>query len=238
MLTAPGNTTAPRRRTDLNPTVNSHQPLAPVTRPGPLTAAGYHGPVTHGPVIHRAATIETARLILRPFNPDDFDDLYAYQSRPDVARYLTWEVRDRAQVRLALEERCGETVLDAEGKWLAFAVVWREVNRVVGEVGLKWLSREHRQGETGFVFNPDYHGRGLATEAAEAMLALGFDGLGWHRIIGSCDARNYASARVMERIGMREEAHFIQNLFMKGEWADELIFAILDQEWEARLRKK
>jgi RimJ/RimL family protein N-acetyltransferase len=188
-------------------------------------------------VTHRAATIETARLILRPFNAGDFDDLYAYQSRPDVARYLTWEARDRAQVRQALKEQCSETTLDAEGKWLTFAVVWREVNRVVGEVGLKWLSREYRQGETGFVFNPDYHGRGLATEAAEAMLALGFDSLGWHRIIGSCDARNHASARLMERIGMRREASFMHSEFIKGEWVDELVFAILDQEWKARLRK-
>jgi RimJ/RimL family protein N-acetyltransferase len=180
-------------------------------------------------------TIETARLILRPFSTDDFDDLYAYQSRPDVARYLTREARDRAQVRRALAEQCAETALDAEGKWLTFAVVWREANRVVGEVGLKWLSREHRQGETGFVFNPDYHGRGLATEAAEAMLALGFGSLGWHRIVGSCDPRNTASARLMKRIGMRKEAHFAHSLFLKGEWVDELVFAILDQEWRARV---
>lgn len=191
--------------------------------------AGYHGPVTP-----RATIIETARLILRPFNADDFDDLYAFQSRPDVARYLTWEARNRAQVRRALEEQCAETTLDAEGQWLTFAVVWREANRVVGETGLKWLSREHRQGETGFVFNPDYHGRGLATEAAEAMLALGFGSLGWHRIIGSCDPRNRASARLMERIGMRKEAHFAHSLFLKGEWVDELVFAILDKEWRAR----
>jgi len=208
--------------------VNSHQLLGRNSaRP-----VGYHGPVTP-----RATVIETARLTLRSFNADDFDDLYAYQSRPDVARYLTWEARDRAQARQALAEQCGETTLTAEGNWLTFAVVWREVNRVVGEVGLKWLSREYRQGETGFVFNPDYHGRGLATEAAEAMLALGFDSLGWHRIIGSCDARNHASARLMERIGMRREAYFMHSEFIKGEWVDELVFAILDQEWQARLRK-
>ena len=77
-------------------------------------------------------------------------------------------------------------------------------------------------------------GRGLATEAAESMLALGFDNLGWHWIIGSCDARNHSSVRLMERIGMRREAHFVHNHIVKGEWTDELIFAILDQEWEAR----
>lgn len=165
--------------------------------------------------------IETARLTLRFFAPADFDDLCAYQSRPDVARYLHWHARDPVQVRQALEQQCGETSLETEGDWLTFAVVWREAGRVIGEVGLRSLSREHRLGETGFIFNPDYKGRGLATEAAVAMLALGFDSLRWHRIIGSCDARNDRSARLMERIGMRREAHFVENEFVKGRWADE-----------------
>jgi len=187
-------------------------------------------------VTPRATTVETARLILRPFNADDFDDLYAYQSRPVPDLGGARSRAGPASPRRALEEQCAETTLDAEGQWLTFAVVWREANRVVGEVGLKWLSRKHRQGETGFVFNPEYHGRGLATEAAEAMLALGFGKLGWHRIIGSCDPRNHASARLMERIGMRKEAHFVHSLFLKGEWVDELVFAILDQEWRARVQ--
>ncbi len=182
--------------------------------------------------------IQTARLTLRPFTVSDFDDLYAYQSRPDVARYLHWDARDRAQARQALDRQCREASLDAEGDWLTFAVVLREGSRVIGEVGLKWLSREHRQGETGFVFNPGYHGRGLATEAAGAMLTLGFDTLGWHRIIGSCDARNQQSVRLMERLGMRQEAHFIGSEFVKGRWADELVYATLDHEWQAGRAKR
>jgi RimJ/RimL family protein N-acetyltransferase len=178
--------------------------------------------------------IQTPRLTLRPFSPADFDDLYAYQSRPDVARYLNWHARDHAQVRAALEEQCRETSLEAEGDWLTFAVVWREAGRVVGEAGLKLVSRQHRQGEIGFVFNPDYQGRGLAAEAATAMLTLAFDGLAWHRVIGSCDARNEPSARLMERLGMRREAHFVENLMVKGQWTGELVYAILDHEWKAR----
>jgi len=178
--------------------------------------------------------VETPRLTLRPFSPGDFDDLYAYQSRPDVARYLYWDARDNVQVREALVRQCDEITLSAEGDWLTFAVVWREARRVVGEVGLRLISRENRQGEIGFVFNPDYHGRGLATEAAESMLTLGFDAIGWHRIIGSCDARNHASARLMERIGMRQEAHFVHNQIVKGQWADELVYAVLDHDRRAR----
>ena len=177
--------------------------------------------------------IHTARLILRPFAPRDLDDLYEYQSRPDVARYLHWEARDRAQVLEALEQQCREVVLDKEGDWLTYAVALPENGKVIGEVGLKWLSAENRQGEIGFVFNPDYSGRGLATEAAEAMLHRGFDDLGLHKIIGSCMAQNALSARLMERLGMRLEAHLIHNEIIKGQWADELVYAILDYERRA-----
>ena len=178
--------------------------------------------------------LETAGLTLRPFTPGDFDDLYAYQSRHDVARYLHWDARNHAQVWHALVRQCDEITLSAEGDWLTFAVVLREAGKVIGEAGLKLISWENQQGEIGFVFHPDYHGRGLATEAAECLLRLGFDLIGWHRIIGSCDARNHSSSRLMARVGMRQEAHFLYNQIIKGQWADELVYAILDHERRKR----
>lgn len=173
-------------------------------------------------------------MLLRPFTSADLDDLYAYHSRPDVARYLFWEARDRSQAREALDRKVRRSVLDEQGQSLVLAAVSQRDGRVVGEVNLEWLSRQHRQGELGFVFNPDYQGQGLATEAAEAMLRLGFDDLGLHRIIGRCDARNRSSARLMERIGMRREAHFVHNEIFKGEWGEEFLYALLEQEWKSR----
>jgi RimJ/RimL family protein N-acetyltransferase len=177
--------------------------------------------------------IRTKRLLLRPFTPDDIDDVYAYQSRPDVTRFLYWEPRDRDQVRAVLIERAGQAALLDEGQRLHLAVVWPDAGRVVGEVMLMWLRREHRQGEFGFVFNPEFQGRGLAGEAARVVLDLAFDGLGLHRVIGRCDALNTPSARLMQRLGMRREAHFVQNEIFKGAWGDELVYAILAEEWRA-----
>jgi RimJ/RimL family protein N-acetyltransferase len=101
-------------------------------------------------------------------------------------------------------------------------------------VELVWLSREHRQGEVGFVFNPEYQGKGLATEAATELLRLGFEHFDLHRIIGRCNARNEASARLLERLGMRREAHFRGNVLFKGEWKEELVYAMLQREWRAK----
>jgi RimJ/RimL family protein N-acetyltransferase len=179
--------------------------------------------------------LETARLQLRPFSPGDLEELYAFHSLPEVARFLYWEPRDLEQAREALDAKLRQTVLEDEGQGLALAVVLREVGVVVGEVSLQWLSRRHRQGEIGFVFHPGYQGRGLATEAAKVVLRLGFEGLGLHRVIGRCDALNVPSARLMERLGMRREAHFVHNEIFKGSWGDELVYAMLEDEWRARV---
>ena len=187
-------------------------------------------------MLRPAYPLETARLRLRPFSPGDLEELHAFHSLPEVARFLYWEARDLEQVRAVLDTKVRQGVLEDQGQVLTLAVVWPEAGAVVGEVSLHWLSRRHRQGELGFVFHPGYQGRGLATEAAEAVLGLGFDGLGLHRMIGRCDAMNVASARVLERLGMRREAHFVQNELFKGAWGDELVYAMLEDEWRARPR--
>jgi RimJ/RimL family protein N-acetyltransferase len=112
-------------------------------------------------------------------------------------------------------------------------VVAQAAGVLVGEVVLHYRSVEHSLGEVGFTLHPDHGGRGYATEAAAVMLELGFDGFGLHRIIGRLDARNDRSARVLERLGMRREAHLRENEWVKGEWTDEIVYAVLHREWAA-----
>jgi RimJ/RimL family protein N-acetyltransferase len=179
--------------------------------------------------------IATTRLTLRPFHKEDVEDFYAYASRAEVATYLYWEPRDPAEARQAVEDKLAMTAIRAEGDRIVLAVEGNEAGRLIGEVTLVWRSRPHRQGEIGFVFNPDYQRHGFATEATAALMELGFDVLGLHRIFGCCDARNHRSASLMERLGMRKEAHLVHNEIFKGEWGDELIYAVLDDQWRARM---
>jgi RimJ/RimL family protein N-acetyltransferase len=173
----------------------------------------------------------TERLLLRPFATTDFEALLAIQSHADVARYLYWDPRTSAEVREALAVKVRATAIVSEGDSLSLAAELRSTGELIGDCSLYWTSAEHRQGEIGFVFHPDHHGRGYATEAAEALLALAFDELRLHRVIGRLEARNAASARVLERLGMRQEAHLVENEHVKGEWQSELIYALLDREW-------
>ena len=106
----------------------------------------------------------------------------------------------------------------AQGEVLSLAIELPGTGQVIGEAVLKWLSGEHRQGEVGYLLHPDHEGRGYATEAAAAMLRLGFEDLGPPRIVGSLDARNTGSARVLERLGMRKEALFADCLGQARGW--------------------
>lgn len=175
--------------------------------------------------------IQTARLTLRPFEDTDLDDVYAYHSLPEVVRYLPWELHDREATQAALQRKKSSTRWEAEGDALKLAVVLSETGTVIGEVILFWRSVPHSQGEVGYVFHPDFGGKGYATEATRAMISFGFDTLALRRIHARCDARNTASWKLMERLGMRREAYFRQNEMFKGEWSDELVYAILRDEW-------
>ena len=179
-------------------------------------------------------TLETERLLLRPFAEADFESLLAMQSRADVARFLYWEARDAEAVRAALAIKLERSPMSIDGGLLSFAVVLKDSGELIGDCSMSTVSAEHRQGEIGFVFHPDHHGHGYATEAAREVLAFAFAEYGFHRVIGRLEARNAASARVLERIGMREEAHLVENEWVKGEWQSERVYAILEHEWRAQ----
>jgi len=168
---------------------------------------------------------------LRPFTDDDFEPMCRMHADPEVARWLYNEPRTRDNTRELLARKIAGSELRAEDDWVSAAVLAREDGRFVGDVSLHWVSQEHKTGEIGFMFDPAEHGRGYATEAARAFLRVAFEDFGFHRVIGRTEARNTASARVLEKLGMRREALLVENEWVKGEWQSELVYAMLEREW-------
>ena len=174
--------------------------------------------------------IETERLTLRPFEEGDLDALFAMQSNPEVARYLYNEPRTLDETRPYLARKIAGASLDAEGDWLSCAAVERASGVVVADIALHWQSAEHKAAELGYISDPRHQGKGYATEASCAIVDWAF-AQGFHRVIGHTEARNTASARVLEKLGMRREAHFVENEWVKGEWQSGFVYAILEHEW-------
>lgn len=192
-----------------------------------------HLPIPAGVLYVPSYPIATARLTLRPFNRGDVDAVYSYRSRPDVSEYLFDEPMNHHECAEAVRTRAGQIAFTGEGDKILLAVERNDDARLIGEVSLIWRSVADQQAEIGYILHPDAQRQGYATEAARALLRFAFGPVGVHRVYARCDGRNLASARVMQRLGMREEAHFHDHAHFKGHWDEELIFAILEQEWRA-----
>ena len=169
--------------------------------------------------------IETPRLLIRHFEPDDWIPVYSYVSNPEVMRYLPEGVLDQQQTRDFIAEQ-----LEAEPR--ARALILRESGALIGHMGFHpWFAPQTY--ELGWVLHPQHHRQGYATEAAHALLRHAFETLRAHRVIATCQPENPASYRVMEKLGMRREGHFRKCIHRGGElWWDELFYAILDEEWQ------
>lgn len=173
------------------------------------------------------------RLSIRPLTPNDHARHYTIYSNPEVVRYLYEEPFDTEGARQHLKRR-SSTDLPHEGSWINLGVDIIDGDLLIGEVGLALVSVVHAHCEVGYVFDPAYGGRGYATEATALMVEMAFSVLGAHRVSGRLDARNTASARVLERLGMRREGHFVENEYVKGEWTDELVYAVREDEWRSQ----
>ncbi|MEU2615719.1 GNAT family protein [Micromonospora sp. NPDC007271] len=180
-------------------------------------------------MIDLALPIRTERLLLRQYRVDDVDALLAYYGDPLVARYVPWEPwsREHAAEQVAKRvHRLGITRIDS-----ALALLVEHKGEVVGDVVLWPTDETLSRGEVGWVFHPSMSGRGFATEAVRALIGVAFEHCDMHRVIARLDARNEASARLCQRVGMVKEAHLRQDYWMKGEWADTLIYGLLAEQW-------
>jgi RimJ/RimL family protein N-acetyltransferase len=173
----------------------------------------------------------TERMLLRLYRTEDLEAFADLHGRDAVARYLPWPTRDRDASCRALAKHLAATRLAEADDGVTFAAFDPDSGRLVGEFVLFLRSVEHRGGEIGYVLHPHFQGRGLATEGARAMLQLGFETLGLHRVVARIDIRNTGSAAVLERLGMRREAVLVQNQWFKGEWGTEADYALLAEEW-------
>jgi RimJ/RimL family protein N-acetyltransferase len=185
-----------------------------------------------------SAPLHTERLVLRTMTPDDAADVHAYQSREDVCRYLTYEPRGLDEVQAKVTQYSHAIALRADGDYWQLAIERRDApGRVIGDVYFTISSVANSTGEIGWSMHPDFGGRGYMTEAASAVLDIAFGTLGLHRVRAELDPRNASSVALCRRLGMREEAHFVEDLWFKGEWGDTAVYAILDREWSARTRR-
>jgi RimJ/RimL family protein N-acetyltransferase len=184
-------------------------------------------------VVVTPLVLRSPRLLLRPLCAEDAAPLAAYRSIPEVARFQSWESFDQVDaVRLIADQ--AKVVPDTPGTWLQLAIVLSTSGKMIGDCGIHFRGDDLQHVELGVTMSPTHQCQGLATEALASVLGYVFDGLGKHRVTAVTDTENHAVAALFRRLGFRREAHYVENVWFKGAWGSEYLFALLRREWEAR----
>ena len=175
--------------------------------------------------------METERLLIRRFTPDDWQDLYAYLSQEAVVKYEPYEVFTEDSSKQEAIRRSEDNNF--------WAVCLKDCEKLIGNIYLS--KQEFDTWELGYVFNADYHGKGYATEATRVVVNDVFKNHNARRIIAMCNPLNESSWKLLERLGMRREGHLRQNIYFKKDltgypiWQDTYEYGILAEEWFNRL---
>ncbi len=174
--------------------------------------------------------IETERLLLRPFTPADAVRYHSYRSMPETVRYM---YREPMTMEEAIERmpKYARLEFEKDSDIFTLAIQPMDARELAGEILFKLESARARQAEIGWSLHPDSMGKGYVTEAAGALLQLGFGHFGFHRVFARIDTENTASIKVAERLGMRREAHLIENDMFNGRWGSEYVYAMLATEF-------
>jgi RimJ/RimL family protein N-acetyltransferase len=180
--------------------------------------------------------LESDRLVLRPFQEADVEPFAAYRSDPEIARYQSWEPPVTLEQATRFVDDMKNVRPGVQGEWYQWAVERKTAAGLIGDCAFQILPHDPRQAEIGFSFARAHQGQGFATEAVSRLLDYLFGDLNLHRVVAITDAENRAAARLLERLGLRREAAFVENVWFKGAWGSEFSYALLHREWARKKR--
>ncbi len=178
-------------------------------------------------MIHNLTSV---RILLREMEERDFVDVHKYASQEKVCQYQPWGPNTEQETVEFVKEVLEDAKKEPRSRF-TYAVILQESGEMIGAGELTIQDETNRVGEIGYILNPTYWGLGLATEAAKRLIEYGMNELKLHRIYATCDPRNTASSRVLEKVGMRKEGQIREHLLMKDGWRDSFLYSILEQEW-------
>ncbi|KAB3527600.1 GNAT family N-acetyltransferase [Alkaliphilus serpentinus] len=171
--------------------------------------------------------IQTNRLIIRDFEVEDWLCVHRYAVKPEVIKYMDWgpntEEETKNYIKMARDMEKQENRRDFE-----FAIILKKNHTLIGGCG---IHQRDTNCEIGYCLDSEYWRQGYASEAATALLELGFKYLKAHRIYAFCRPENTGSEAVMKKLGMKKEGILRENIFVRGSFKDSLVYSILSHEY-------
>lgn len=181
-------------------------------------------------------SLETERLLLRDAEPGDAEAMLRYTTDPEVCRYMVWGPNTPEQTREHLARRVAALQTRAERRAFELLIIEKATGELIGGAGLRVADSDALDADLGYVLARAKWGQGIVPEACAKLLQVAFGWFGLHRVWASTDAENLASQRVLEKLGMRREAHFVQNQLVKGRYRDTQVYALTESEYWASLK--
>jgi RimJ/RimL family protein N-acetyltransferase len=176
--------------------------------------------------------LETSRLFIRPIALSDKKAVFEYRSDKEVNKYQGWIPATVNDVETFIEKVSKQ--INVPETWFQLVMIEKETENIIGDLGIHFFGEENLQVEIGCTLDKAFQRKGYATESVKSVIEYLFSHLGKHRIISSVDPENVNSIKLVERMGFRKEAHFVESLFIKGKWVDDVVYAVTKKEWDTR----
>lgn len=176
--------------------------------------------------------LNTKRVNLREIVESDWKEVHKYASQIDVCKYQPWGPNTDDVTKDFIKQILVDQKTNNRTRF-AFAIIEKESNELIGSIEFNIRDVQNRIGEIGYVIHPDYWGKGYASEVAKELIRFGFTQFNLHRIYATCDVRNIASAKVLEKCGLTLEGKMREDLLLRDGWRDTYLFSILEHEWRA-----
>ncbi len=171
--------------------------------------------------------LETKRLQLRRLANNDFNEILALRSDKETMQYIPRPLAKNKEDALEHIALINSRIESNEG--INWAITLKKDSKLIGIIGHYRLKPEHYRAEIGYMLFPEYHGKGIMTEAIKEVVNYGFEVMKLHSIEALIDPRNIASEKVLQKNGFVKEAHFIENEYYKGEFLDTVVYSILNK---------
>jgi RimJ/RimL family protein N-acetyltransferase len=181
--------------------------------------------------------LTTPRLLLRDFIEADLAREFTPVASSAGTPVQPFDLRDPAGIRKQIREAIVASHDEPRTEW-DLAVVIADTDRLIGRAGLRLSEREPREALVWFVSDPSSWNQGFANEALTALLGACFGQLHLHRVTAETSPGNAGAIGLFEALGLRREAHFIENAHEGGHWVDTAVYALLDREWAARAKTR
>ncbi len=172
--------------------------------------------------------LETDRIIIRPITLADKSEVFEYRSDAETNKYQGWIPKTIDDVEIFIGKVSKQ--IDEPDTWFQFVIIEKKTQKIIGDLGIHFLDNDNRQVEIGCTLNKKFQNNGYATESIKIAIDYLFKKMNKHRIIASIDPDNKQSIQLVERVGFRKEAHFVESLLINGKWVDDLIYALIEKD--------